>query len=137
LHGNYNMPCPSQIGAAAQEEKKRPAMAGEHKKLMEWIGWTIRTVFAYVVNLTAWDVVGYVGQLFFLSRFIVQWIVTERKRKSTIPVAFWYLSLVGTIILLTYSIHLRNPIFILGFSLNMVIYLRNLYFIHLRPGQAR
>ncbi|NQU75528.1 MAG: lipid-A-disaccharide synthase N-terminal domain-containing protein [Planctomycetes bacterium] len=104
---------------------------------MEWIGWTIRTVFAYVVNLTAWDVVGYVGQLFFLSRFIVQWIVTERKRKSTIPVAFWYLSLVGTIILLTYSIHLRNPIFILGFSLNMVIYLRNLYFIHLRPGQAR
>ena len=47
--------------------------------------------------------------------------------------AFWYLSLIGTVMLLIYSLHLKNPVFILGFSLNMIIYLRNLYFIHVHP----
>ena len=103
---------------------------------MEPVNALITRGLAYVGSLTTWDWVGFVGQVFFLGRFVVQWIATERKKKSTIPVLFWYLSMVGTIILLTYSIHLSNPVFILGFSLNMIIYLRNLYYIHLHPRRV-
>jgi len=78
----------------------------------------------------AWTLVGFAGQIVFGLRFVVQWIATERKRKSVVPVAFWYLSVVGTIILLAYAIYRLDPVFIAGFSLNMLIYLRNLYFIH-------
>ena len=91
---------------------------------------------SWIGKLTMWDVVGFVWQVFFLGRFVVQWIATERQKKSVVPVTFWYLSLLGTVILLTYSIHLRNPVFIAGFSLNMLIYLRNLYFIHLHPRRV-
>lgn len=77
-----------------------------------------------------WTVVGFVGQVIFGLRFVVQWIATEREKKSVVPVAFWYLSLVGTVVLLTYAIYRLDPVFIAGFSLNMIIYLRNLYFIH-------
>jgi len=80
-----------------------------------------------------WTAVGFVGQAVFGLRFVVQWIATERRRKSVVPVAFWYLSLLGTIILLTYAIHKLDPVFIAGFSVNMIIYLRNLYFIHRKP----
>ena len=84
---------------------------------------------------TFWLAIGFLGQFLFGLRFVVQWIVTERRKKSTIPLAFWYLSLAGTIVLLTYAIHLVDPVFIAGFSLNMIIYLRNLYFIHRRPAK--
>ena len=80
-----------------------------------------------------WTIVGFVGQAIFGLRFVVQWIATERRRKSVVPVAFWYLSLLGTVILLTYAIYRLDPVFIAGFSLNMIIYLRNLYFIHRGP----
>ena len=103
---------------------------------MQWLQSMWTGLWGYFTNMTAWDIVGFGGQVCFLSRFVVQWIVTERRKKSTIPVAFWYLSLAGTIILLTYAIHLRNPVFILGFSLNMIIYLRNLYFIHRGAGKT-
>ncbi len=79
-----------------------------------------------------WLAVGFVGQVVFGSRFIIQWIATERKKRSVVPVSFWYLSLIGTVILLSYSIYRRDAVFIAGFSLNMLIYLRNLYFIHRR-----
>ena len=103
---------------------------------MQWIESIWTYVCGYAARMTAWELVGFVGQVCFLSRFVVQWIATERKRQSTVPVAFWYLSLAGTIILLAYAIHLENPVFILGFSLNMIIYLRNLHFIHRRaPSQ--
>lgn len=82
---------------------------------------------------TPWLIVGFIGQFIFGLRFVVQWIATERARKSVIPVAFWYLSLVGTVITLVYAIYRRDPVFIASFSLNMVIYVRNLYFIHRKP----
>ena len=79
---------------------------------------------------TMWMGIGFIGQAVFGTRFLVQWSATERKRQSVVPVAFWYLSLVGSVVLLAYSIYRRDAVFIAGFSLNMVIYLRNLYFIH-------
>jgi lipid-A-disaccharide synthase-like uncharacterized protein len=86
---------------------------------------------------TMWLVLGFVGQFVFGSRFVVQWIATERQRRSVVPTAFWYLSLCGTIVLLIYSIHRVDWVFIAGFSLNLVIYLRNLYFIHHKPAPTQ
>ena len=82
-----------------------------------------------------WLAIGTSGQLLFMARFIVQWIVSERQKRSVIPVAFWYLSLVGSLVLLSYAIHKRDPVFIMGLSLNSLVYIRNLWLIY-RPGQA-
>ncbi len=78
---------------------------------------------------TTWLIVGFVGQAFFTSRFLVQWLVSERLKKSVIPLAFWYFSILGGATLLSYAIYRRDPVFILGQSTGLVIYLRNLYFI--------
>ena len=77
-----------------------------------------------------WGTIGFVGQAVFGTRFILQWIVSEYKKKSHVPHAFWFISLVGSLILLTYSLHIKNPVFILGFSLNTLIYLRNIHLIY-------
>ena len=81
-----------------------------------------------------WTGIGFVGQVVFGSRFIVQWIATERAKRSVVPVAFWYLSLAGSVVLLAYAIYKCDPVFILGFSLNLLIYSRNLWFIHRKPA---
>jgi len=84
-----------------------------------------------------WISVGAAGQVVFGMRFIVQWIATERHRRTVVPVAFWYMSFIGSVIVLTYVIHRRDPVLIPSFSLNLLIYLRNLYFIHRKtPFQA-
>lgn len=81
---------------------------------------------------TLWMGIGFAGQAIFGARFIVQWIATEQKRRSVVPVAFWYLSLLGSVLLLAYSIYKQDAVFIAGFSLNLMVYLRNLYFIRRR-----
>ncbi len=77
-----------------------------------------------------WLIIGFTGQALFSMRFIVQWIYTERLRRSVIPLAFWYFSVAGGITLLAYAIHRRDPVFIVGQGAGLFIYLRNLYFIH-------
>ena len=88
----------------------------------------------YFQNLTSIEiiflVIGFVGQGLFASRFIVQWIYSERKKESTIPVVFWYLSIFGGIGLLTYAIFREDPVIILGQSFGIFIYLRNLILIY-------
>ena len=76
-----------------------------------------------------WVVVGLLGQLLFSLRFLVQWISSERARKSVMPIAFWYFSIAGGMILLTYAIYRRDPVFIIGQSTGLFIYLRNLWLI--------
>ena len=78
------------------------------------------------IEFSLWFFIGLVGQGLFAGRFIVQWIYSEYKKASVFPVAFWYLSLAGSVLLLAYSIHIQDIIFIAGFSLNMLIYVRNL-----------
>lgn len=73
-----------------------------------------------------WLVVGLIGQTFFFSRFLVQWLASERAKRSVIPMSFWYLSLAGGVTLLIYAIHLHDPVFILGQSTGAFIYVRNL-----------
>lgn len=77
-----------------------------------------------------WMIIGFSGQALFGSRFLVQWIASERKHQSTIPLAFWYLSLIGSLLLLSYAIQLRDPVFILGQSFGQVVYIRNLVLIY-------
>ena len=79
-----------------------------------------------------WVMIGLAGQLMFTGRFLVQWIQSERQRKSVIPLSFWYLSLAGGMVLLTYAIHKHDPVFILGQSTGVIIYLRNLWLIHVQ-----
>lgn len=81
-------------------------------------------------NPTFWLVVGFVGQALFTMRFLLQWLHSERLRRSIVPTAFWYFSLAGGLTLLAYSIQRRDPVFITGQSVGTFIYLRNIYFIH-------
>ncbi|HAP07232.1 MAG TPA: hypothetical protein DCR20_05370 [Planctomycetaceae bacterium] len=76
-----------------------------------------------------WIAFGLIGQLVFMGRFVVQWLSSERRGRSVIPVAFWYLSLLGGGMLLVYSIHKQDPVFMLGQGLGTFIYLRNLQLI--------
>jgi lipid-A-disaccharide synthase-like uncharacterized protein len=73
-----------------------------------------------------WLAFGLAGQAAFFSRFLVQWIASERAGHSYVPVAFWYLSLVGSAILLIYAIHRNEPVFLLGQAVGWVVYSRNL-----------
>lgn len=77
-----------------------------------------------------WVMVGLTGQLLFTARFLVQWIASEREKRSVIPVAFWYFSMAGGLVLLSYAVWRRDPVFILGQSMGLVIYIRNLWLIH-------
>lgn len=78
---------------------------------------------------TVWIVIGFIGQALFSARFIVQWIKSEREKRSVFPVAFWYFSIAGGITLLSYAIYRQDPVFIVGQASGLFIYLRNLYFI--------
>jgi lipid-A-disaccharide synthase-like uncharacterized protein len=77
-----------------------------------------------------WLYLGFAGQLLFGLRFVVQWVASERKGESIIPIYFWYLSLIGSLILLAYAIFRRDPVFILGQSTGMLVYTRNLMLIY-------
>ncbi len=78
----------------------------------------------------SWLIVGLLGQVFFSARFIIQWIYSEVNKKSIIPLAFWFFSILGGVTLLVYAIHRQDPVFILGQSAGLLIYARNLYFIN-------
>ena len=75
-------------------------------------------------------IIGFVGQGLFASRFIVQWIYSEKKGESVIPIIFWYLSIVGGICLLIYAIFRKDPVIILGQSFGILVYTRNLILIY-------
>lgn len=76
-----------------------------------------------------WLAVGILGQALFMMRFVVQWIHSERHQKSVIPVSFWYLSLIGGLIVLSYGIHRAEPVIILGQLPGTFVYARNLVLI--------
>ncbi|MBT0957804.1 lipid-A-disaccharide synthase N-terminal domain-containing protein [Alphaproteobacteria bacterium KMM 3653] len=68
--------------------------------------------------------------MLFTARFLVQWIASERARRSVVPLSFWYFSILGGLILLAYAIYRKDPVFILGQSTGLAIYGRNLWLIH-------
>ncbi|AXQ47942.1 lipid-A-disaccharide synthase N-terminal domain-containing protein [Pseudomonas vlassakiae] len=78
---------------------------------------------------TLWLIVGFAGQVVFTGRFVLQWLYSEFKKRSVIPVGFWYLSMLGSALLLVYAIYREDPVFIIGQSFGLVVYLRNLQLI--------
>jgi lipid-A-disaccharide synthase-like uncharacterized protein len=87
-------------------------------------------------QLDFWLIFGFIGQAVFAMRFIVQWIVSEQRKESVIPVSFWYLSLGGSLILVAYAIRQMDPVFIAAYLLNPIIYFRNLYFVYKKKGTS-
>ena len=77
-----------------------------------------------------WLALGFASQFMFSLRFLVQWIATERKKQVHFPDAFWYFSVAGSLGLLVYSIHRKDPVFILGQCFGLIVYSRNIYFVH-------
>ena len=74
-------------------------------------------------------ILGFVGQFFFSMRFVVQWIASEKHKKSVVPLSFWIFSVLGSSLLLIYAIYRKDPVFILGQAPNLLIYFRNIWFI--------
>lgn len=88
--------------------------------------------------LTVWLILGFAGQALFGMRFLVQWIHSEKQRKSVIPLTFWWFSIGGGVILLIYSLHTRDPVFISGQLFGVIIYVRNIWLIfNERKAKAR
>jgi len=83
---------------------------------------------------SAWLAAGLVGQGLFGARFLVQWLYSEAHHKSIVPPLFWYLSVAGGVIILSYAIHRREPVFIGGEVVTLLIFLRNVHWLH-RPAE--
>ena len=91
-------------------------------------------MISYINNLRDIEIffliIGFIGQGLFASRFIFQWIYSEKKGKSSVPIIFWYLSIFGAFGLLTYGIFRKDPVIIIGQLFGILIYLRNLFLIY-------
>jgi len=95
--------------------------------LVTWL----HTVF--IQQFDAWILLGFVAQALFTMRFVVQWVASERAKRSVVPVAFWFFSLGGGALLFVYAIQRQDPVFILGQGAGLLVYARNLYFIRRAP----
>lgn len=82
-------------------------------------------------------VLGFGGQALFSARFIVQWIASEARKESIIPMAFWYFSLAGGLLLLTYAVLRHDPVFVLGQAAGLIVYTRNLVLISRQRRRER
>ena len=83
----------------------------------------------FVEQFSAWILLGFIAQMCFTMRFVVQWIASERAKRSVVPVAFWFFSILGGVLLLIYAIYRKDPVFIAGQGMGLLIYVRNLWLI--------
>jgi len=88
-------------------------------------------------KVDTWIVIGFIGQALFGSRFFVQWIASEMRGESYVPLAFWFLSVAGGTTLFVYAIHIWDPVFIAGQGGGLLIYLRNLTLIYRKREQVK
>lgn len=84
-----------------------------------------------------WVVLGFIAQLMFTGRFLVQWIMSEKQGRSVIPIAFWLFSIVGGLLLFAYALHRVDPVFIVGQAFGVFVYARNLYLVMRERKQSR
>jgi lipid-A-disaccharide synthase-like uncharacterized protein len=105
----------------AYKETQRSALSTQHHTMM-----SLETI---------WLTIGFLGQGLFFGRWVVQWIASEKKAESQVPVSFWYMSLIGGLITLAYAIYREDPVFIAGQSIGSIVYVRNLMLIS-RASQA-
>lgn len=83
-----------------------------------------------------WLIVGFLGQFIFGSRFLIQWIYSEKKGKSEIPIIFWYISIFGGFFLLIYAISRKDPVIITGQLFGIIVYIRNLALIYRKRNET-
>lgn len=83
----------------------------------------------FVAQWDGWIILGFIAQACFTMRFVVQWLASEKAKKSVMPVAFWFFSLFGGALLLIYAIQRKDPVFIAGQALGLIVYVRNLWLI--------
>lgn len=93
------------------------------------MGWFAEFMGAQSEGELAWIFVGLAGQALFFVRFLIQWIASEKARRSVVPHAFWWFSIFGAMVLLSYALYRADPVFILGQALGVGIYARNLFLI--------
>jgi lipid-A-disaccharide synthase-like uncharacterized protein len=105
---------------------------------MDWLTnliWHNGNLFG--IEWGAWKVIGWLGNAFFFSRFFVQWYATEKRKQVVVPTAFWWLSLAGSLLLLSYALfHQRDSVFIFAYAFTWIPYIRNLV-IHRRHTAAQ
>lgn len=94
----------------------------------------IHSALGWATYKHIWLMIGLLGQGLFASRFIIQWFRSEQAGRSVMPIAFWYCSLAGGIVLLAYAIYKRDPVFIIGQATGLIVYGRNLYLIFREAG---
>jgi len=93
-------------------------------------------MFGYAFEDLLWIGIGFAGQALFMMRFVVQWWSSEKEKRVVVPVAFWYFSIGGSLVLVVYAIHRRDPVFIFGQALPLAIYFRNLHLHFRSQGQG-
>ena len=103
-------------------------------ELSQAVGTYLHDVF--IKQFDWWIVLGFVAQAFFTARFAVQWLASERAGRSVIPIAFWWCSIGGGLLLFAYALYRRDPVFILGQGFGVFVYLRNLQFVIRSGGQG-
>jgi lipid-A-disaccharide synthase-like uncharacterized protein len=99
----------------------------------DFVAW-LNVVFVEQFDL--WILFGFIAQVMFMMRFLVQWVASERARRSVVPVAFWFFSVAGGALLFVYAIHREDPVFIAGQGAGLFIYLRNIWLIHRERRRA-
>lgn len=92
----------------------------------------MKTFLNYSGGTGFWLAIGFIAQFCFFLRFLIQWIVSEKQAQSIIPISFWYLSIGGAVGLLSYALYKQDPVFIIGQSMSLFVYTRNLALIKKR-----
>lgn len=93
---------------------------------MDWLNHLFSSDKFLGIEWSVWKVIGWLGNLVFFSRFFVQWYATEKKKQVVVPQAFWWLSLIGSVTLLAYSLHQKDSVFIFAYAFTWIPYIRNL-----------
>ena len=116
---------------------QRVVSTGSGIPALDWLTYVIwHDGKLFGIDWSVWKVVGWVGNAVFFSRFLVQWYATEKLKRVVVPVAFWWLSLSGSFLLLIYSLRQRDSVFIFAYAFTWIPYIRNLL-IHHRHSNAQ
>ena len=86
---------------------------------------------------TIWLAIGFLGQGLFFGRWLIQWIASEQRAESHVPIAFWYMSLIGGLITLVYAVYRKDPVFIVGQTVGTLVYIRNLIMLNRNGSNAK
>lgn len=126
----------AEIDKLQAELQEATAAENENKSFFEKCTSKLHHLLPITMAAWIWFIIGFGGEFIFFLRFVVQWIASEKKKRTVVPMAFWHLSLVGTALVLAYAVYRIDPVFILAYSLNVVIYIRNMHIARRNPSEV-